>query len=82
MWKSLSFFALVQNNPLGIKTSTTPDSNQTITFDTAPKCESGTYYKNNYGSSGGGVGSDGAPVGGTTSVWVKRKSVRVVILYI
>uniref|UniRef100_A0A914YZ71 Uncharacterized protein n=1 Tax=Panagrolaimus superbus TaxID=310955 RepID=A0A914YZ71_9BILA len=79
MWKSLSFFALVKNNSLGIKTGledsqlTTP--NQPITFDTADRCSDGTYFKNNYGSNVGGVDPNGQSVitGSSSSIWIKRR---------
>ena len=79
LWKSLSFFALVENNPLNIKTDAAPgkESNQPVTLETAPKCETGTYFKNNYGSGAGGVDKNrGDLVGVSTSMWVKRKRVR------
>ena len=48
---------------------------QPVTFETAERCDTGTYFKNNYASSAGGVAASGAPVAGTTTYWLKRKSV-------
>uniref|UniRef100_A0AC34FNU3 G-protein coupled receptors family 2 profile 2 domain-containing protein n=1 Tax=Panagrolaimus sp. ES5 TaxID=591445 RepID=A0AC34FNU3_9BILA len=79
MWKSLSFFTLVKNNSMGIKTgledsqTTTPD--QPVTFNTADRCADGTYLKNNYGSNVGGIDQNGESIstGSTSSIWIKRR---------